>query len=99
MVKRNKRRLNKDILFLPVSIIVISLLFVYLSSSFAQIVKTKKETIKAREKLLSLKKQESQLSNDVKKLQDPEYLEKYLREKYHYTKEGEYVIKIPKKES
>ena len=37
---------------------------------------------------------ESDSEDDVKKLQDPEYVAKYAREKYLYTKEGEYVIDL-----
>lgn len=42
----------------------------------------------------SLLKDETNLEDDVKKLQDPEYVAKYAREKYLYTKEGEYVIDL-----
>ena len=34
------------------------------------------------------------LETDVVKLQDPDYVAKYAREKYLYTKDGELVIKI-----
>lgn len=98
MAKRKKKKLRKNILFLPVSIVVVSLIFVYAINYYVQIVKTEKETKLAETRLLTLKKQELKLNNDIKKLKDPEYLEKYLREKYHYSKEGEYIIKIPKKE-
>ena len=34
------------------------------------------------------------LETDVKKLQDPDYVAKYAREKYLYSKDGELIIKI-----
>ena len=43
------------------------------------------------EKLLSDK---DILEEDVVKLQDPEYVAKYAREKYLYSKDGELIIKI-----
>ena len=34
------------------------------------------------------------MQTDVIKLQDPEYVAKYAREKYLYSKDGELIIKI-----
>ncbi len=47
------------------------------------------------EELNTLKEKEQELSTDVLKLQDPEYVARYLREKYYYSKSGEYIIKLP----
>ena len=59
--------------------------------------KYKEKTILSQE-LTSLKEKEQELSLDVEKLKDPEYVARYLREKFLYSKEGEYIIKIPKDE-
>lgn len=53
--------------------------------------KEKKELEERYEKLLSDKEI---LEEDVVKLQDPEYVAKYAREKYLYSKDGELIIKI-----
>ncbi len=45
--------------------------------------------------LLYLKEKEQELAVDVEKLKDPEYVARYLREKFLYSKEDEYIIKIP----
>ena len=45
-----------------------------------------------------LMEQEKQLKSDVSKLQDPNYVARYAREKYLYTKDGELIIKMPKSE-
>lgn len=50
------------------------------------------------DKLLELKEEEQELSLDVEKLKDPEYIARYLREKFLYSKEDEYIIKIPQGE-
>ena len=39
-----------------------------------------------------LKEKEQELSIDVEKLKDPEYVARYLREKFFYSKEDEYII-------
>lgn len=49
------------------------------------------------EKLTSLKEKEEELQVDAKKLQNPDYVARYAREKYSYSKEGEYILQIPDK--
>jgi len=46
------------------------------------------------EKYASLVSEEELLEKEVNKLQDPEYIAKYAREKYLYSADGEYIIKI-----
>ena len=57
-----------------------------------------KENIKATEELneryQSLLEEEASLNSEVIKLQDPEYVARYAREKYMYTKDGEKILKI-----
>lgn len=38
--------------------------------------------------------EEDTLKDEVNKLQDPEYIAKYAREKYLYTKDGEIIIDV-----
>ncbi len=61
-----------------------------------EIVGKYKEKDELSEELSVLKEKETELSTDVLKLQDPEYIARYLREKYLYSKDGEYIIRIPK---
>ena len=61
-----------------------------------EIVGKYEEKIALNKELEVLKEEEAVLSNDVLKLQDPEYVGRYLREKYYYSKEDEYIIKLPK---
>lgn len=46
------------------------------------------------EKYNNLKEEAEDLEIEIKKLNDPEYLARYAREKYSYSKDGEYIIKI-----
>lgn len=48
--------------------------------------------------LVSLQEKEKELQLDAKKLQDSEYIARYAREKYLFSKEGEFIIKIPEDE-
>ena len=45
--------------------------------------------------LTALKEKEEELQVDANKLQNPDYVARYAREKYLYSKEGEYILQIP----
>ena len=45
--------------------------------------------------LAELKEKEEELKGQVNKLQDPDYIARYAREKYLYSKDGEIIIRIP----
>ena len=45
--------------------------------------------------LKQLKKKESTLRADANKMQDKEYIARYAREKYLYSKDGEFILRIP----
>lgn len=45
--------------------------------------------------LANLKDKELKLRLDAERLQDPDYIARYAREKYLYSKDGEFIIKIP----
>lgn len=53
--------------------------------------KEKSELQKQYNELLD---QENTLSGDIKKLQDPNYIARFAREKYLYSKNGEIIIRI-----
>ena len=42
-----------------------------------------------------LKEEEEELKGQVTKLQDPDYVARYAREKYLFSKDGEIIIRIP----
>ncbi|MDD2180804.1 MAG: septum formation initiator family protein [Bacilli bacterium] len=48
--------------------------------------------------LLVLKNKEDNLKTEIQKLHDPDYIARYARENYLYSKDGEYVIRIDPKE-
>ncbi|UKI29312.1 MAG: septum formation initiator family protein [Clostridium sp.] len=62
----------------------------------AKILNNRKETkrIKTKKISVTIRKKEEELNSEVTKLQDDEYVAKYAREKYMYSKDGEYIIKI-----
>ena len=62
--------------------------------SCGKIIDKYQEKKELEKKYTSLIAEEELLEKEVNKLQDPEYIAKYAREKYLYSKDGEYIIKI-----
>ena len=61
---------------------------------WTQIYQNEQKVQELNEKYERLVDQEYDLSGQVNKLQDPEYVAKYAREKYLYTTDGEKIIDI-----
>ena len=61
------------------------------SASLYQLTKEKEEL---EQQYLKLQEEAEDLKIEITKLQDPEYLAKFARENYLYSKEGELIIKI-----
>lgn len=97
--KASKKKAKKSVLrFFVFGILCIVLsFFIILSISklWTQIYSKYKEKNELDNKLVNLKKEEKQLEIDAEKMEDPEYIARYLREKYYYSKDGEYIIRIP----
>ena len=77
---------------------IFALLVIYMSYTiivyWRQILNNIQEKNKLEITYNKLLSDEEILKNDVIKLQDPEYVAKYAREKYFYSKDGELIIKI-----
>lgn len=89
--KKDKRRILVLILILiPLLVLFISNVWKY-SAQILKNIETKKELdVTYKEKL----KEEEKLQSEIIKLQDPDYVARYAREKYLYSKDGEIIIKI-----
>ena len=61
---------------------------------WTEIYENEQKVKELNEKYDNLVEEEYTLSGQVDKLQDPEYVAKYAREKYLYTKDGELIIDI-----
>ena len=96
--KKIKKKARRIATFGMISIIAIVLVFITLGSVFVEIIDKYNEKNSLENKLLNLEEKEKELEGDVKKLEDPEYLARYAREKYFYSKDGELIIRIPEEE-
>lgn len=91
-IKKNAKRM---LVFGIFSFAVISFVLITLSNIIGQIVDKYKEADELEAKMLVLKENEKDLTNEIIKLQDSDYLARYAREKYFYSKEGELIIRLP----
>ena len=94
MAKRTKKDKRRVLLGLLVICIMLSYLSVFVYNYWNQILTNEKEKIKLTEEYEALLKTEDELNSEITKMQDPEYIAKYAREKYGYSKNDEVIIKV-----
>lgn len=95
---KKKNTLKKDssrigfLLFIVVMFLVILVSTVF--GDLQQIVYNKEQTKVLNSKYTGLLEEEASLNSEVNKLQDADYIERYAREKYMYTLDGEKILII-----
>ena len=95
---KSKVKKTRRFLFLGVGSIIIILVTVFtIGKYWVEIFDKYREKKQLEEELSYLKEKEDELKLDADKLQDPDYVARYAREKYLYSKDGEFIIKIPEK--
>ena len=94
MAKRTKKDKRRVLLGLLVISIMLSYLSVFVYNYWNQILINEKEKIRLTEEYEALLKAEDELNSEITKMQDPEYIAKYVREKYGYSKNDEVIIKV-----
>ena len=96
--KRVSKSVKRRLTFLGPILLGIVIFCIFTIFSYAyQIHQLKLEEPKLESELKNLQTEERELSSEIVKLKDPEYIAKYARENYLYSMEGEYVIKIEDK--
>ena len=93
--KKVKKKAKRIATFGVLSIILVITICLTLFSVIIEIVDKYQEKNQLSTELIALQDQEKELETDVKKLEDPEYLARYAREKYFYSKDGELILRIP----
>lgn len=93
--KKVKKKAKRIATFGVLSIILVITICLTLFSVIIEIFDKYQEKNQLSTELIALQEQEKELETDVKKLEDPEYLARYAREKYFYSKDGELILRIP----
>ena len=94
MAKRTKKDKRRVLLGLLVISIMLSYLSVFVYNYWNQILTNEIEKTKLMNEYEALLKAEDELNSEITKMQDPEYIAKYAREKYGYSKNDEVIIKV-----
>ena len=96
--RRKKRKIIKSRIRVFFALLVFFAVTVALGydclSNILQIGKLNKEKDKLEEQLITLKEEKEILETDILKLEDPDYIAKYVREKYFYSKDGELILRL-----
>ena len=95
MKKKKKRKSKKILLFVFFSFFVIFVMTFTVGKYWIEIYQKYQEKELLEKKLKILKEKEKKLKLDASKLQNPDYIARYAREKYYYSKDGEIILKIP----
>jgi cell division protein DivIC len=94
--KKSKIKARRRMLFLGLTSIIIIVAMTYtIGKYWVEIFDKYQEKQELEKELVELKEKEEELKVDAKKLQDPDYIARYAREKYLYSKAGEYILQIP----
>ena len=93
--KTSKKVKSRMFLFFIIFGTIIASLSYSFFSNVQKMIEINKQKKELKEKLASLEEEENVLNSDIKKLEDPDYVARYAREKYLYSKEGELIIRIP----
>lgn len=89
-------KIKRKIFFTTIVFLVIgSILVKSIFETSVQIYNKRKEKKEFTTMLEKLKEKEEELNSVVTKLSNPDYVARYAREKYLYSKDGEIIIRIP----
>lgn len=94
-MKKMSQKTKFRVTFYTIGLIIsIVLCTTSLLTNGRQIVDNKKEMEKLEQDYQDKLAEEEELKDEINKLQDPEYMARYAREKYLYSKNNEIIIKI-----
>ena len=96
LAKKKQSKMKRRILILGfLSVFIIFSMTFTIGKYWVEIFDKYQEKKALEEELVLLREKEEELRVDADKLQNPDYIARYAREKYLYSKEGEYILQIP----
>lgn len=94
-MKNASKKTKFRVIFFSICLIIAIVVFASSLISYrSQISKNNKEMNKLKNEYQQKLAEEESLKEEINKLQDPEYMARYAREKYLYSKKDEIIIKI-----
>ena len=90
-----KKSVKRILVFGAFSVCVIFFVVLSVYNVIADIIDKYKEADMLEKQMIVLNEKEEELNSEIIKLQDKDYLARYAREKYFYSKNDELIIRIP----
>lgn len=90
--KQTKKGLRLIVLF---TLAVFGAFLYNVYTIFSQVLEKNNEAAFLKGEITRLREEEQYLKNEVEKLNDPDYVARYARERYLYSRDGEFTIRIP----
>lgn len=94
MRKKGKKERRRLLLISLITFVLLTFFASGLYKNFMQILNNRKEAAKLEAEYESLIDRQKSLTSEVTKMQDPNYVARYAKEKYLYSQEGEIIIRI-----
>lgn len=91
-VKKAKVRI---FVFLPICLVILGAVFVAIGNYWVKILAKYQEKSILEQEIIALKEKEEELKVEVDRLEDPDYVARFAREKYMYSKDGEIILRLP----
>lgn len=95
MAKNNRKKRRRMLLLGLTSLVIIFVMTFTIGKYWVEIFEKYQEKKELEKELTLLKEKEEELKVDANKLQNPDYIARYAREKYQYSKDGEFILQIP----
>ena len=95
-MKKRKKESNRYRYLVPLfsCVILVIALISTIINDWMQVVRNRNEIKEVNIKYEELKEEEASLNVEVAKLKDPDYIARYAREKYMYSKPGEIILRM-----
>lgn len=102
MTKKKKNKVSiqarRRLFFLrPICLFLLFFVAITFISNTVRLYQLNNEKKEKEEEYIKQQEKSDYLKNEIIKLNDPEYLAKFARENYSYSKDGELIIKIDEK--
>ena len=95
MAKKSKKTRYRLVVFVPTCLVIVVALVVSIGNYWVKIGNKYKEKAELEKEIVVLKEKEEELKVDVERLEDPDYVARFAREKYMYSKDGEIILRLP----
>lgn len=94
VLKKTKKEKKRLFVISSLMILLVAALFNSVYEDWCSVVKNKSMIASLTKEYNDLLNEEEKLASEVMKLQDDEYILRYAKEKFMYSEDGEYIIRM-----